>query len=130
MAAWQFDVFLVATGPLDFGAVSALLTAALPLRPSPSDKLLMWGAPDSDRVDFWTGQSPLELLVSFDLRTPSEAFRHTILHLATKFGFRLRNADDIEIPPTDAALLEAMQTSPAQTWVNNPPPEEEVDDNE
>lgn len=130
MAAWQYDLFLVATEPVEFSAVSALLSAALPVRPSPSAKLMMWGEPDGDRVDFWTGQSPVELLVSFDLRTPSEAFRHTILQLAAKFGFRRRNADDVEIAPTDAALMGAMQASPARAWVDDPPVEEDVEEEE
>jgi hypothetical protein len=125
MAAWHYDLFLIATGPTDVGAVMTVLSSALPLLPSPSTKLLLWGTTEGDRVDFWTGNEPVELLARFDLRNPSEHFRALILRAATQFQFRLLNADDVAVGHTEEALLSDMESSAAQGFVNNPPSDDE-----
>jgi hypothetical protein len=131
MAAWHYDLFLVAAGDVETEVLKARLSRDLAALDSPSQKLLMWGDMDGDRVDFWTDHKPAQLLARFDLRNPSDRFRRLVLEVAREFSLQLRNADDVEIAANDAALLADIHTSAAHVAVTNPPAEEEeVDDAE
>jgi hypothetical protein len=128
MAAWHYDLFLVATGPIDAGALTQRLTAEFPVLASPSPKLLLWGSLDGDRVDFWVEHVPLQLLARFDLRSPSDEFRRSILKLADELSLRLVNSDDVEVAATDGALVTELESSSAAEFVRHPPAVDEDDD--
>lgn len=126
MAEWHYDLFLVATGSIDPAAVQERLTREFPTLASPSPKLSLWGSLDGDRIDFWTDHSPVQLLVRFDLRSPSSGFRQAILGLAHDFHFDVVNSNDVSMAATDDALLAAIESSAAAEFVRNPPPEDDV----
>jgi hypothetical protein len=119
MAAWHYDLFLVATGPVEIGAMKSRLSRDLASIASPSPNLLLWGVPDGNRIDFWTDHQPLQLLARFDLRAPTDSFRRLVLELAREFSLQLLNADDVEVPPHDSALQADIQTSAAAAAVAN-----------
>jgi hypothetical protein len=125
MAAWHYDLFLVATGSVEAEALKSRLSRDLPALKSPSQKLLLWGAVEGDRIDFWSDHEPAQLLARFDLRSPSESFRRLVLELAREFSFQLLNADDVEIAADDAALLADMRSSSAQAAATNPPDDDD-----
>jgi hypothetical protein len=130
MAAWHYDLFLVATGSVETESLKSRLSRDLPSLKSPSQNLLLWGAVDGERVDFWADHKPAQLLARFDLRSPSDSFRRLVLELAREFSFQLVNGDDVEIAPNDAALLADMRSSAASAAAANPPIEEEDDDDD
>ncbi len=128
MAGWHYDLFLVATGPVEIGMLTSRLSSQLTSLTSPAPALLLWGSADGDRVDFWTNHSPMQLLARLDLRTPSDSFRRLLLETAREFGLTLVNVDDVEIEPTNAALLADITASAAQAFVSNPPADHDEDD--
>ena len=125
MAAWHYDLFLVATGSVETEALKSRLSRDLPSLKSPSQNLLLWGSTDGDRIDFWTDHKPVQLLARFDLRTPSDSFRGLILDLAREFSFQLVNGDDVEVAPNDVALLADIRASAAHAAAINPPAEDD-----
>ncbi|QDT52703.1 hypothetical protein Pan44_07150 [Caulifigura coniformis] len=125
MAAWHYDLFLVATGPLDSGPLKARLSRDLPVLKSPTSKLLLWGDAEGDRIDFWVDHTPPQFLARFDLRTPSDSFRRLVLDVAREFSLQLLNAEDGEIAGNDAALTADMRASAAHAAATNPPAEDE-----
>jgi len=125
MAAWHYDLFLVAVGPLDTGPLKARLSRDLPVLNSPTPKLLLWGDAEGDRIDFWVDHTPPQLLARFDLRTPSDVFRQLVLDVAREFSLQLVNIEDVEITPNDAALTADMQASAAHAAAINPPAEDD-----
>jgi hypothetical protein len=125
MAAWHYDLFLVATGSVETEALKSRLSRDLPTLKSPSQNLLLWGSAEGDRIDFWTDHKPAQLLARFDLRTPSANFRRLILELAREFSFQLLNADDVEVAPNDAAIQADMRASAAHAAATNPADDEE-----
>ncbi len=127
MAEWHYDLFLVANGPVDIDALTAKVTASLPVLSSPAAALLLWGAADGDRIDFWSNHSPTQLLVRFDLRAPAEHFRRLVLELAREFELRLVTGDDEELPPSAEALEASLRDSAAQQFVLHPPADDDDD---
>jgi hypothetical protein len=130
MAAWHYDLFLVAPDSLDIDALKSRLSRELASLKSPSQNLLLWGSAESDRIDFWIDHKPAQLLARFDLRTPSDSFRRLILDLAREFSFQLVNGDDLEIAPNDAALLVDMRSSSAHAAATNPQADEDDEEAE
>ncbi|OAI55024.1 hypothetical protein AYO47_02565 [Planctomyces sp. SCGC AG-212-M04] len=128
MAAWHYDLFLVATGSIETEALKSRLSRDLVPLKSPSQKLLLWGAVEGDRIDFWSDHEPAQLLARFDLRSPSESFRRLVLELAREFLFQLVNGDDVEIAANEAALLADMRSSAAQAAAAHPESEDDEDD--
>jgi len=126
MAAWHYDLFLVANVSPDPEALKARLSRDLPALKSPSAKLLLWGDAEGDRIDFWTDHQPAQLLARFDLRAPSETFRALVLDVAREFSLQLRSAADVEIEATETALLADIGASDARAAAANPP----VDDDD
>ena len=129
MAAWHYEVFLVAKGALDIAVLTSRLSRELATIESPSPRLLLWGDAEGDRIDFWTDHQPLQLLARLDLRTPSDRFRGLIIELAREFSLQLLNVDDMELAPDDAALMADIRTSAAYAAATNPP-EDEADEEE
>ncbi len=56
------DLFLVATAGVDVAALQTTLNSRLPLLPSPSPRLLLWGDFGGARIDFWSEHEPTQLL--------------------------------------------------------------------
>jgi hypothetical protein len=128
MAAWHYDLFLVATGSIETESLKSRLARDLPSLKSPSQNLLLWGSVEGDRFDFWVDHKPVQLLARFDLRTPADSFRRLVLELAREFSFQLVNGDDVEVAPNDAALLADMRSSAAYAAATNPESEDDEDD--
>jgi hypothetical protein len=120
MAAWHYDLFLIATGSIEIEALTSRLSRDLAALESPSQNLRLWGSLEGDRIDFWIDHQPVQLLARFDLRHPSESFRRLVLELAREFSSQLVNGDDVEIAPKDSALLADMRSSAAQAAAANP----------
>jgi hypothetical protein len=128
MAAWHYDLFLVATGSIEIEALKSRLSRDLAAVESPSQNLRLWGSIEGDRIDFWVDHQPVQLLARFDLRNPSETFRRLVLEFAREFSFQLVNGDDVEIAPNDSALLADMRSSAAPAAAANPEAEEDDDE--
>jgi hypothetical protein len=130
MAVWQYDLFLVATRPVDVDALRMRLSQLLPPLTSPSPRLLLWGTPEGDRIDFWTDHTPSELLVRLDARADDVPLVPSVIAVANEFGLQLKNADDLEIQATAAAVLADLKSSPAWYAARHPQDEDEEDDND
>jgi len=147
MATWQFDLHLLPTDTIvrrygavpifisseDFDSINwwasdvaadslaAGLSSILPMLSSWSPDVRIWGENDGNRVDINVrGDSIAGIFVRVDVRAVSTVFLTGIVTLARRHDLKARSSNGRLLSPTLRQLMEAIYSSPAFRFVENP----------
>lgn len=120
MATWQYNLTLSALSSLDQETITHSLDSVLPRGKSWSESILMWGAYDGDRIDLVLEENLLELLVRFDLRTPSKQFMRDVVALVLTHDLRIENEAGASLSPDTTVIGADMTQSEAFRFVTDP----------
>lgn len=120
MATWQADFHVVLSNglPSDY---RERIGGLLPVAQSWTDNIEMWGTEDGDRVDVACGaEIPGEVFVRFDLRRWQPELYVRFVAILGELGGELYSADGASVPLEADALQDALRSSPAAAFVENP----------
>jgi hypothetical protein len=144
MAIWQFTTHLAANSELrryperlrapdtpptdeDWWAPRAIDPSALALLESAppgaswSPQMRAWGADDSNHVEVSDSEHGFVIVrIRFDLRNPDPAFIRFACRLALATDCSFLSEDGTVVAPAEAALITALQRSPAARFAADP----------
>jgi hypothetical protein len=121
MAIWQFDLTLVPTTECDLRLIRPELDALLPPGRSRAKDLLIWGNEAGNCIKHFEDDSPPELWVRLDARTPLKQLVTDLIAFAGRHHFRaIVMSTREELPLTLQAFATAIGHSDAFRFVQDP----------